>query len=193
MYGTHGQSVQSTVGFIPSQPVSAFGESAPGRAIHERVHVLGTVCGDAVLPLVQTHSLREICDGLSCCLGKLIHVGVREAPKRSTLSYANKHRPWQLYERVFYQLLEKCRLDLSGALAASRQKFRFRNKLLSLDASVIDLCVSLFDWAKFRMAGQTRLSPSPQTHHLSRQRIRQNTHVSDQPSPLRTHHHCAHL
>ena len=100
--------------------------------------------------LAQAHSLREICDGLSCCLGKLIHVGVREAPKRSTLSYANKHRPWQLYERVFYQLLEKCRLDFSGALAASRQKFRFRNKLLSLDASVIDLCVSLFDWAKFR-------------------------------------------
>ena len=100
--------------------------------------------------LAQDHSLREICDGLSCCLGKLIHVGVREAPKRSTLSYANKHRPWQLYERVFYQLLEKCRLDLSGALAASRRKFRFRNKLLSLDASVIDLCVSLFDWARFR-------------------------------------------
>ena len=100
--------------------------------------------------LAQAHSLREICDGLSCCLGKLIHVGVREAPKRSTLSYANKHRPWQLYERVFYQLLEKCRLDLSGALAASRRKFRFRNKLLSLDASVIDLCVSLFDWARFR-------------------------------------------
>ena len=100
--------------------------------------------------LAQAHSLREICDGLSCCLGKLIHVGVREAPKRSTLSYANKHRPWQLYECVFYQLLEKCRLDLSGALAASRRKFRFRNKLLSLDASVIDLCVSLFDWARFR-------------------------------------------
>lgn len=100
--------------------------------------------------LAQAHSLREICDGLSCCLGKLIHVGVREAPKRSTLSYANKHRPWQVYERVFYQLLEKCRLELSDALAASRRKFRFRNKLLSLDASVIDLCVSLFDWAKFR-------------------------------------------
>ena len=102
--------------------------------------------------LAQAHSLREICDGLSCCLGKLIHVGVREAPKRSTLSYANKHRPWQLFERVFYQLLEKCRLDHSAqvARAGGRRKFRFRNKLLSLDASVIDLCVSLFDWAKFR-------------------------------------------
>ena len=109
--------------------------------------------------LAQAHSLREICDGLSCCLGKLIHVGVREAPKRSTLSYANKHRSWQLYESVFYQLLEKCRLDHRGQVAcaarvspgqAGGRKFRFRNKLLLLDASVIDLCVSLFDWAKFR-------------------------------------------
>lgn len=102
--------------------------------------------------LAQAHSLREICDGLSCCLGKLIHVGVREAPKRSTLSYANKHRGWQLYQTMFYQLLEKCRLAVPGrpGVEAGRRKFRFRNKLLSLDASVIDLCLGLFDWAKFR-------------------------------------------
>ena len=95
--------------------------------------------------LAQAHSLREICGGLSCCLGKLIHLGVRDAPKRSTLSYANKHRPWELYENVFYQLLEKCQLQTPG-----KTKFRFRNKLLSLDATVIDLCVTLFDWADFR-------------------------------------------
>ena len=126
-----------------------------GKAHRAERYMKGFTCWEQFVAmlfcqLAQAHSLREICDGLSCCLGKLIHVGVREAPKRSTLSYANKHRPWQLYERVFYQLLEKCRLDLSGALAASRRKFRFRNKLLSLDASVIDLCVSLFDWARFR-------------------------------------------
>ena len=95
--------------------------------------------------LAQAHSLREICGGLSCCLGKLIHLGVRDAPKRSTLSYANKHRPWELYENVFYQLLEKCQLQTPG-----KTKFRFRNKLLSLDATVIDLCVTLFNWADFR-------------------------------------------
>jgi len=95
--------------------------------------------------LAQAHSLREICGGLSCCLGKLIHLGVRDAPKRSTLSYANKHRPWELYEAIFYQLLVKCQLQVSG-----KTKFRFRNKLLSLDATVIDLCLSLFDWATFR-------------------------------------------
>ena len=95
--------------------------------------------------LGQAHSLREICGGLASCFGKAKHLGLQGAPKRSTLSYANEHRPWQLYERVFYQLLDRCRqLDFGS------RRFRFRNKLFSLDATVIELCASLFDWAKFR-------------------------------------------
>jgi hypothetical protein len=92
----------------------------------------------------QAHSLREICGGLASCLGKLKHLGIETAPSRSTLSYANKKRPWQLYQKVFYQLLDKCRAIAPG------KKFRFKNKLFSLDASVIELCASLFDWATFR-------------------------------------------
>jgi len=95
--------------------------------------------------LAQAKSLREISDGLSCCQGKLSHLGLREAPSKSSLSYANRNRPWQLFETVFYQLLDKCRIEAPG-----RTRFRFRNKLLSLDATVIDLCLELFDWAKFR-------------------------------------------
>lgn len=95
--------------------------------------------------LGQAHSLREICGGLASCLGKLKHLGVESAPKRATLSYANEHRPWQLYQKVFYQLLDKCKV-----LAAGKKKFRFKNKLLSLDAITIELCARLFDWAKFR-------------------------------------------
>jgi len=94
--------------------------------------------------LGQARSLREICGGLSSCLGKLKHLGISAAPSRSTLSYANEKRPWQLYEKVFYQLLGICRPVAPG------KKFRFKNKLYSLDASVIDLCVTLFDWATFR-------------------------------------------
>ena len=94
--------------------------------------------------LGQARSLREICGGLSSCLGKLKHLGIDAAPSRSTLSYANEKRPWQLYEKLFYQLLEK-RRAIPGT-----KKFRFKNKLFSLDASVIDLCASLFDWATFR-------------------------------------------
>jgi hypothetical protein len=95
--------------------------------------------------LAQAHSLREICGGLACCVGKLTHVGVKRAPKKSTLAYANEHRPWQLYQTLFGQLLEKCR-----DVAPRGTKFRFRNKLYSLDSSTIDLCLSLFDWARFR-------------------------------------------
>jgi transposase len=95
--------------------------------------------------LAQAKSLREIVQGLLCCEGKLQHLGLRQAPKRATLSYANAHRPWKLFEAVFYQLLGQCQ-----QAAPPRTKFRFQNKLLLLDATVIDLCVTMFDWARFR-------------------------------------------
>lgn len=94
--------------------------------------------------LGRAHSLREICGGLASVEGKLNHLGVGNAPARSTLSYANAHRPCALFEEVFFQLLDRCK-----AIAAPKP-FRFRNKLYSLDATVIDLCLSIFDWAKFR-------------------------------------------
>jgi IS4 transposase len=96
----------------------------------------------------RAHSLREICGGLACCEGQLKHLGVPVAPKRSTLAYANEHRPWELYQTVFEQTLLKCQ-DLVRR-QGGRKKFRFKNKLMSLDGSIIDLSVSMFDWAKFR-------------------------------------------
>jgi hypothetical protein len=96
----------------------------------------------------RAHSLREICGGLACCEGQLKHLGVPVAPKRSTLAYANEHRPWELYQTVFEQTLLKCQ-DLVRS-QGGRKKFRFKNKLMSLDGSIIDLSMSMFDWAKFR-------------------------------------------
>ena len=92
------------------------------------------------------HSLREICGGLATAMGKLVHLGLRQAPTRSTLAYANTHRPWQLYQTVFEDLLKSCQ-----ALAATKQRrFRFKHPLRSLDATVIELCVKVFDWARFQ-------------------------------------------
>jgi DDE family transposase/uncharacterized protein DUF4372 len=96
--------------------------------------------------LGRAHSLREICGGLASVEGKLNHLGVGAAPKRSTLAYANAHRPPALFEDVFHRLLERCQA------LPSRRKFRFKNKLMSMDATVIDLCLKMFDWAKFRRA-----------------------------------------
>ena len=95
--------------------------------------------------LAQAKSLREICGGLACCMGKLRHLGMKSAPKKSTLSYANAHRPWEMYRDLFYDTLDVCKTAAPG-----KHKFRFKNKLLSLDSSTISLCLALFPWAKFR-------------------------------------------
>ena len=96
--------------------------------------------------LGSADSLREICGGLSTAMGRMVHLGLREAPKRSTLAYANSHRPWQVYQSIFEQLLDRCQM-LAGE---QRRPFRFKNPLRLMDATVIDLCLEVFDWAKFR-------------------------------------------
>lgn len=94
--------------------------------------------------LAQAKSLREIDCGLRSCEGKLKHLGLSEAPKRSTLAYANAHRPWALFEKVFYQVLSQAKAYAPG------KKLRFKTKLYSMDSTVIELCASMFDWAKYR-------------------------------------------
>jgi hypothetical protein len=85
--------------------------------------------------------------------GEAQHLGVGRAPKRSTLSYANEHRPWDLYQTVFYQLLDKCRVAAHG-----RRPFRFKHRLYSFDSTTIDLCLSLFNWAHYmRTKGAIKL------------------------------------
>ena len=96
--------------------------------------------------LAQAKSLREISMGLGTCFGKLNHLGMEEAPKRSTLSYANTRRPAELFEAVFNSMLEICLRSAPG----KKTKFRFKNKLFSLDATTIELCLAMFPWAKFR-------------------------------------------
>lgn len=100
--------------------------------------------------LARADSLREICNGLACSQGKLIHLGVTHAPNKSTLSYANEHRPAALFEELFWTSLKRFR-DQEG-LGGRKAKFRFKNKLLSLDSTTISLCLSMFPWAKFRRA-----------------------------------------
>jgi hypothetical protein len=118
-------------------------------------HAKGFTCWDQFVSMLFCHlaradSLREICGGLSCCLGKLAHLGMGKAPKRSTLSYANEHRPAVLYESLFWAALDRFRGQ--GSLGARKARFRFKNKPLSLDSTTVSLCLSLFPWADFRRA-----------------------------------------
>jgi len=100
--------------------------------------------------LGRADSLRDICNGLACCLGRLVHVGIAKAPSRSTLSYANEHRPAALFEELFWTALARFR-EQQG-LGSRKHKFRFKNKLLSLDSTTISLCLTMFPWAEFRRA-----------------------------------------
>ena len=97
--------------------------------------------------LGRANSLNEITKGLATCEGKLLHLGI-SAPKKSTLAYANEHRPWELYQSVFFGLLDKTRF----VAAKAGRKFKFKAKLYSMDATVIDLCLSMYEWAHFRRA-----------------------------------------
>ena len=88
-------------------------------------------------------SLRDIETGLRVQQNNWYHLRLTNVA-RSTISYANQNRDYRIYEDVFYNLLDKCK-DVTP-----KHKFKFKNPLYSLDATVIDLCLSLFPWAKFR-------------------------------------------
>lgn len=102
--------------------------------------------------LADAQSLREITGGLSSCEGRLEQLGIK-VPKRSTLAYANEHRPWELFQSVFYKTAERCRAELG-----QKTKFRFKNRLLSIDSSVVTLCSKMFPWATYaRQKGAVKL------------------------------------
>ena len=142
------------VASVFAQVISLINRNDFARTVHrlgaERA-AKGFTCWDQLVAmlfcqLAAAHSLREISGGLATAMGKLVHLGMKAAPPRSTLAYANAHRPWQLFEAVFYQVLQ----EATAVARLQKQRFRFKNPLRSLDASTIDLCLSIFDWARFR-------------------------------------------
>lgn len=96
--------------------------------------------------LGQAQSLREICNGLKACEGKLKHLGIAGAPGRSTLAYANEHRPWEVYSDLYEQLWTV----YEGQARLRNKKLRFKNRLVSIDSTSIDLCAEIFDWAHYK-------------------------------------------
>ena len=88
-------------------------------------------------------SLRDIVENLSAQAHRLYHLGSTKL-SRSNLSRINDAKPYTLYEALFGKLLGRCQGVVPG------HTFRFKNPLYSLDASTIDLCLSVFPWADFR-------------------------------------------
>ncbi len=96
----------------------------------------------------KSKSVRDISNGLRSATGNLNHLGIKAAPSKSTISYQNKNRNWELFRDYYYLLLESL-----GQQAGFKQvKFRIKSKIFLLDSSTISLCLSLFDWAKYKTA-----------------------------------------
>ncbi len=89
------------------------------------------------------NSLRDVILNLSAQTHRLYHLGCTPLT-RSNLSRINENKPYTLYEALFGKLLTRCQKISPG------HRFRFKNKLYSLDASTIDLCLSVFPRANFR-------------------------------------------
>jgi len=88
-------------------------------------------------------SLREIESGLMTHKSKLYHIGLTPVP-RSTLADAMGRRNPLIFEELFYEILARAQSF------SPKHKFRFNNPLYSIDSTTIDLCLSVYDWAKFR-------------------------------------------
>lgn len=93
-------------------------------------------------------SLRDIETGLSLHENKWYHLGI-ETVARSTLSDANNLRSYEIYEKLFYALLSEIQ-HITSLGSDPNKKFSFENPLYSLDATVVNLCLSIFPWAKYR-------------------------------------------
>jgi len=94
----------------------------------------------------KSQSVRDISNGLRSATGNLNHLGINKAPSKSSISYENKHRDYKVFKDYYYQLLGSL-----GQQAAFKQvKFRIKSKIFLLDSTTISLCLSLFDWAKYK-------------------------------------------
>jgi hypothetical protein len=94
----------------------------------------------------KSQSVRDISNGLRSATGNLNHLGINRAPSKSTISYQNKNRNCEIFRDYYYQLLQ----SLGQHPSFKQTKFRIKSKIFLLDATTISLCLSLFDWAKYK-------------------------------------------
>ena len=92
-------------------------------------------------------SVRDISNGLMSTTGNIVHLGVTRVPCKSSLSYINAHRNHELFKDVYFSLLEH--LQATNTFAR-KGLLRLKRKIFLLDASIIPLCLEMYDWANYR-------------------------------------------
>lgn len=100
----------------------------------------------AFAQLTYRESLRDIESCLRAMKNKLHHIGIQSKVSRSTLADANEKRDWRIYSDFAYILINKAK-----ELYKDEKLFNELDETIyALDSTTIDLCMSLFPWAKFR-------------------------------------------
>ena len=132
--------------FVPWKTLGRIIERHRGDA---GVRVLG--CGDLFRVMVFAQlTWRESLRDIECCLAanqaKLFHMGLKAAPARSTLADALSLRDWRIYQALAQRLIVRARV----LYAQESSVLGLDASVYALDATTIDLCLSLFDWAPFR-------------------------------------------
>ena len=100
----------------------------------------------AFAQLTYRESLRDIEVCLRSRSSQLYRLGIRGAVSRSTLAHANEHRPWQMYADLAGHLIGKAR----RLYADDSFGVELDQTVYALDATTVDLCLSVFPWARFR-------------------------------------------
>lgn len=130
-------------------PWKTFGRIIERHRGDAGVRTLG--CADlfrvmAFAQLTWRESLRDIEVCLTANRGKLFHMGLKHVPARSTLSDALSQRDWRIYHALAMRLITRAR----ALYAKERLDIDLDATVYALDATTIDLCLSLFEWAPFR-------------------------------------------
>jgi len=115
-------------------------------------HAKGITPWDHLVSMLFCHlsgaeSLRDISNGLRSTMGNRKHMGMNQVPSKSSLSYLNEHRHYNLFKDYYFEVYDSLKVKgLPKRLALKNT----RRKIFLVDASVISLSLRLYDWAQYR-------------------------------------------
>ena len=99
------------------------------------------------LHMSKSSSLREVSDGLRSATTNVNHMGISKIPSKSSISYNNAHRDWHFFHDAYFAIYSQ----LSSSMGGNARKFKIKTKkIFLLDSTVISLCMTVFDWAKYK-------------------------------------------
>ena len=144
--------VRQICNYIPKHKVSEIGRTT---GVEDRSRTFSPWSHVVSLTYAQlTHSigLNDLCDSLQLHSGPLASVGGATAPSRNGLSHANRERPAEMAEQVFWQTMEHLGKQSPGFVAGRNRgrAFRFKMPIHVVDTTVLELVADCMDWARHR-------------------------------------------